>query len=55
MAKMECRTCEHLVDQFGNYVMCKLLRRFVDYEYWNGKCPDDCPLERERRKDAKTD
>ena len=53
MSEMECSTCEHLVDQFGNYVMCKLLRRFVDYEYWNGECPDDCPLERARRKDVK--
>ena len=51
MAEVECSTCEYLVDQFGNYVMCKLLLRFVDYEYWHGKCPDDCPLDRERRED----
>ena len=51
MSEIECRTCEHLVDQFGNYVMCELLRRFVDYEYWHGKCSDDCPLKGEKEDD----
>ena len=46
---IECRVCENIVDQFGNFVMCKLLNRFVDWEYWNGKCADDCPLKCEAK------
>ena len=40
---IECRTCPEPKDQFGNYVWCPLLRRFVDWEYWHGTCAEDCP------------
>ncbi len=40
---IECSTCENLKNQFGNYVFYPLLKRFVDWEYWNGTCPKDCP------------
>ena len=35
--------CKVLKDQFGNFVFCPFLKRFVDWEYWNGTCPEDCP------------
>ena len=40
---MECCICKDLKDQFGNFVFCPFLRRFVDWEYWHGTCPEDCP------------
>ena len=40
---IECNNCKDLKDQFGNFVFYPFLKRFVDWEYWNGTCPKDCP------------
>lgn len=44
---IECNNCKDLKDQFGNFVFCPFLKRFVDWEYWNGTCPEDCPKKEE--------
>lgn len=51
MEMTSCRTCPHTVDNFGNFVECKLLQTgldhvFVDWYYWNDEIPDECPLKK---------
>lgn len=46
---MECYNCKQLVDTFGNYAQCGEAAKngtcmFVDWWYWNGGSPDQCPL-----------
>lgn len=45
----QCYDCPNLMDQFGNYVYCPLLCRFVDYYYWTplSGAPKDCPRNQE--------
>ena len=40
---IECYNCKDLKDQFSNFVFCPFLKHFVDWEYWNGTCPKNCP------------
>lgn len=47
-----CCYCKNVVDNWGNFVECKLLQKgldhtFVDWYYWHGTAPDNCPLKRE--------
>lgn len=41
---MKCEKCEYFKDVFGNFVQCIKTGRFLDWEYWNNKEPEDCPL-----------
>lgn len=49
MINQECRTCKNTADFAGNYVECVMLHKFVDWWYWRGICPDDCPLREEKQ------
>ena len=47
--KPTCYECKHLIDTFGNYAECGLSAAkgthiFIDYYYWGGGSPDECPL-----------
>ena len=40
----KCDKCPFLKAQFGNFVMCIKTSRLIDWEYWNNREPEDCPL-----------
>ena len=52
---MSCYSCEHLHDEFGNFVSCDLLHVFVDWYYWNDQTPKDCPLNKQKDKELEND
>ena len=39
----KCDKCEYFNDVFGNFIQCKKIGRFIDYEYWHNQEPEDCP------------
>ena len=54
---ISCTTCSHVIDNFGNFVECKLLQdglnhTFVDWYYWNNEHPDKCPLVQSKIKEG---
>ena len=46
---MKCEKCEYFKDVFGNFVQCIKTGQFLDWEYWNNKEPEDCPLDKEEK------
>lgn len=47
--KIECRTCQFTKDNYGDFLECMKLQKglnhaFVDWYYWRGGCPENCPL-----------
>lgn len=45
----KCEYCKFFKNVFGNFVQCAQTGRFIDWEYWNNKEPEDCPFKFESK------